>query len=57
MTTGEMSKKQRVITALSRREPDRAPVFVTITAGLARKMSQQLGLKYRQATSYLENRL
>lgn len=58
MSTVEMSKKHRVRVALSRGQPDRVPVFVTLKGSLARKMAHELGYEFKPAAaSILENRL
>ena len=53
-----MTPKQRVRLALTRRQPDRVPVFVTLKGALARRLADDLGFPFRPAaSSILENRL
>ncbi|MDT8298110.1 MAG: uroporphyrinogen decarboxylase family protein [Spirochaetaceae bacterium] len=54
-----MSPKERVLTALDHREPDRVPVFNTITPELAEALAERLGItRYTLADSPLsQNRI
>ena len=58
-TDHEWSSKKRVLTAISLKEPDRVPVYITITPQVAVKLSEYLGIKdYTHPDSPLsENRI
>lgn len=55
-----MNPKERVLTALSLKEPDRVPIFVTLAPGMVVKLAEYLGGDARDTTpvdSRLSNRL
>jgi uroporphyrinogen decarboxylase len=55
-----MNSKERVLTVLSLKEPDRVPIFVTLAPGMAAKLAEYLGRDATNATpvsSLLSNRL
>lgn len=55
----ELSPKERVLHAMNFKEPDRVPIFITITPQLAERLSQYLGISdYTHPDSPLaENRI
>lgn len=55
----ELSPKERVLQAINFKEPDRVPIFITITPQLAERLSQYLGIPdYTHPDSPLaENRI
>jgi len=55
-----MNPKERVLTALSLKEPDRVPVFVTLAPGMAIKLGEYMGKRPEDlapVSSMLSNRL
>ncbi|KKL09600.1 hypothetical protein LCGC14_2564250, partial [marine sediment metagenome] len=54
-----MTSKKRVLTAINLEEPDRVPLFITITPQVAEKLSEHLGIStYTHPDSPLsENRI
>jgi uroporphyrinogen decarboxylase len=56
---GGMTPKERVNTAIEHREPDRVPVFITVTPQVAESLARKLGIEgYTHADSPLsENRI
>jgi len=58
-TEHEWTSKERVLTAINLKEPDRVPIYITITPQVAEKLSEYLGIKnYTHPDSPLaENRI
>jgi len=48
-----MNSRQRVFTAIHHKEPDRPPVFVTLTPQVAKRLSDHLGLPYEEPVDSL----
>ena len=49
----ELSPKERVLKAINFEEPDRVPIFITITPQVAERLSQFLGIPEYQWTTNL----
>jgi uroporphyrinogen decarboxylase len=52
-----MNGKERTLAALSRHEPDRVPVWVTVVAELAERLAQVAGIPADPLDAYLTNRI
>jgi uroporphyrinogen decarboxylase len=52
-----MNSKERVLVTLRRQTPDRVPVWVTVVADLAEKLTQVTGIPPDPLDSYLTNRI
>ncbi len=49
----KMNSRERVLKAISHREPDRIPVFANLTPQMARKLSAHLGMPYEEPVDSL----
>jgi hypothetical protein len=52
-----MNSKQRTVAALSRHEPDRVPIWVTVVAEMAERLARVAGLPADPLDAYLTNRI
>jgi len=52
-----VNSKERTLTALARREPDRVPVYVTVVPDVAAKLAQVTGIPHHTYDAYLSNRI
>jgi uroporphyrinogen decarboxylase len=52
-----MSSRERVLRALNHREPDRVPIFATLTRAAAEKVAAYLGTEVTEEDSWLANRI
>lgn len=53
----KMNSKERTIAALRRQEPDQVPVYVTVVAEMADRLSQVTGIPANPYDAYLTNRI
>ncbi len=52
-----MNSKERTLTALARREPDRVPVYVTVVSDVAERLAQVTGIRRQTYDAFLSNRI
>lgn len=52
-----MNSKERTLTALRGREPDRVPIYVTVVSEMAEELSQVTGIPANDYDAYLTNRI
>lgn len=52
-----MTKRQRVITAMNNKQPDRVPVFANLTPQIAKKLGNELNLPYEPVDSFIGTRV
>ncbi len=52
-----MNSKERVITALKNKEPDRIPVYANLTPQVAKKLGEKMNLTFQPVDSFLSQRI
>lgn len=52
-----MNRKERFLCAIENRQPDRVPLFATLTPQIARKLGEALGLPFEAEDSLLSTRI
>ena len=52
-----MNSKERTLTALRGREPDRVPIYVTVVSEMAEELAQATGIPTNDCDAYLTNRI
>ena len=52
-----MNSRERFLTTLNHKEPDRVPTFTNLTPQLAEKLGREMGLLYEAEDSFLSTRL